>query len=87
MFGLTGVAYDVVDDVIGADVDRPTSIGCYAASSSSSEISQSNSVDLDPAWTAAVKKYPQARNTKGGSITVPVDNVPFLFFETSKLWT
>ena len=68
MFGLTDADFHIVDDeVIGGVVgvvvgdvvigERPTSVGCFAASSSSSsEISQSNSIDLDPTWSAAIRK-------------------------------
>lgn len=60
MFGLTDAPFDVVDNVgVGADMERPTSIGCYAASSSSSEISQSNSVEIDPTWSSVIRKYSQ----------------------------
>ena len=66
MFGLTDADFHIVDDdgggvgVVVGDVvigELPTSVGCYAASSSSSsEISQSNSIDLDPTWSAAIRK-------------------------------
>ena len=59
MFGLTEAPFNDVVDGVGVDGERPTSIGCYAASSSSSEISQSNSVDVDPTWSSVIRKYSQ----------------------------
>ena len=59
MFGLTEAPFNDVVDGVGVDGERPTSIGCYATSSSSSEISQSNSVDVDPTWSSVIRKYSQ----------------------------